>query len=146
MPVFQFSIRLRAEKKQRQQRGVLEQFYASLKRIDGDAGRQLQGRHSPQTRSGHKSGFQTTLYSPPTDTSHAHNKSNTAAPISNTASDQGSTAPCARTANVTSAQIPTRMALIVAHRQEEEQRHHPHGAADLVVKANAGYPPKEDMN
>src|SRR6266403_2939590 len=32
-----------------QQRGVLEQFYASLKRIDGDAGRQLQGRHSPQT-------------------------------------------------------------------------------------------------
>ena len=49
MPVFQFSIRLRAEKKQRQQRGVLEQSYTSLKRIDGDAGRQLQGRHSPQT-------------------------------------------------------------------------------------------------
>jgi len=49
MPVFQFSIRLRAEKKQRQQRGVLEQSYTSLKRIDRDAGRQLQGRHSPQT-------------------------------------------------------------------------------------------------
>src|SRR5882672_11827659 len=68
---------------------------------------------SQKPRSGHNSGFQTNFNSLAVNAFQDQTSSKTAAPISRTASDHGSTAPCASTAKATKTHIPGRMELIV---------------------------------
>ena len=92
-PVGPGPVGLHAKKEQSQQRRIFQQFNSRQERNGRNANCQLERRDQPKTKNGHSSGFQTNFNSPSVNAFQAQTSSKTAAPISSTASDQGSTAP-----------------------------------------------------